>query len=97
MANNRLIEYWTGSLTYEETKSWNPPLETEEAFREYIAKRQAALTQRIFTKIVERAEEGDASAADWLERRGFITLPDNSKSPADTPEPGVKTMEMKWT
>ena len=97
LSEKTLIQYWTGSISYEDIQGWDRPPETEEAFRELMAERQAELGHTIFVKIVERAKEGDVSAADWLERRGFITLPDNSRSPDDTSKPGVRSVPLKWT
>ena len=58
----------------EATKDWPRPLSEAEVWDEICAER-GKLAKEAKENIVKRARAGEVAAVDWLERRGFISLP----------------------
>ena len=40
-----------------------------------VEREGAALEGNAFDRIIQRAEQGEVAAAEWLEKRGFINMP----------------------
>ena len=50
-----------------------------------IAKEREKLEGNALTRIIQRAEQGEVAAVEWLEKRGFIGMPwKRSERPTST-------------
>jgi len=79
-----LRQHWQG-VPSEEIGANLEHQRTAEEVDAAVEKEGAALEGNAFDRIIQRAEQGEVAAVEWLEKRGFINMPwKRSEQPAST-------------
>lgn len=82
--SSMLRQHWQGVSSEEIGAHLERQCTAEEVDGE-IAREQAELEDNALTRIIQRAEQGEVAAVEWLEKRGFHGMPwKRSQQPAST-------------
>ena len=69
-----LRQHWQG-VPSEEIGAKLERQRTAEEVDAAVKREGAALEGNAFDRIIQRAEQGEVAAVEWLEKRGFINMP----------------------
>ena len=78
--------FWKGVSLLEITeraKQLDPNI-TESKIREHVERERQKIIDKSLKAVIENATKGDPAAIDWLEKKGFMTIPDQLPMPPDT-------------